>query len=980
VNQIDSEVESVKERSIIGEGRGTTSVDPDDLLPQPEEAPRGTILWSERAVNDNIQEDLQMAYDEVIRWRRNLFMTPSGKAGDAFVSELARLYRSYGESTTLEPIAIMAAMAMPSLLLQKPFARSKTKDHIKCLEKRLEMWKEGRISELVVEGRCIQQRLGFRRSTKDDENEKLCRTFSTLMRQGKVKSAMRLLSRHEGMILDVNSCLNSEDGNTHTVLDELKTKHPPKGTICPEAVVENEDIEFHPVIFDSIDGEAIQSAALRTNGAAGPSGIDADGWKRLCTSFRRHSSDLCNSLALVAKKLSSTYVDPKGLATFTASRLIAIDKQPGVRPIAIGEVVRRIISKAILAVVKTDILEVTGSIQLCAGQDSGCEAAVHAMRVILQDESTEAALLVDAQNAFNCLNRQLALVNIHRICPSIAATLTNLYREDANLYVQNETVHSCEGVMQGDPLAMAMFALGVTPLIRELQGIRQIWFADDAASGGSLESVYRWWNKLMEIGPRYGYHPNPKKTWLIVKEENAEAAHSLLLNSGVNITTSGHRHLGAALGNSTFVREFVVTKVENWRRELEVLCTVARRDPHAAYAAVTHGLTSRWQYLMRTIPGISDLFMPLEETIRCRLIPLLTGHENISDVERNLLALPCRLGGMGLINPTEISDEQYNSSRSITSSLVDLIMEMKYDIPQELISEVRVKKSQIRRDRRTKQDDIAAELQIPNKKLKRNMEFAKEKGSSIWLTTLPLEKHGFALSRSEFKDAIALRYGWLPERLPLACACDTPFTVEHALSCPKGAFPTCRHNELRDITATVLSEVCPDVCIEPILQPVDGFVPRYASANTEDNARVDVRVKGFWGSDHQSTFLDVKVFNPSALSYRNTQPASCYIHHERIKKRNYEQRINEIEHGSFTPLIFSTSGGMGKAASIFYKRLGGMLAEKRHQPYSNCMRWLRCHLNFSLLRSSIMCLRGSRSGRFPCTPDSLRLATSECRI
>ena len=74
-------------------------------------------------------------------------------------------------------------------------------------------------------------------------------------------------------------------------------------------------------------------------------------------------------------------MDPKGLATFTASRLIAIDKQPGVRPIAIGEVVRRIISKAILAVVKTDIMEITGSIQLCAGQDSSCEAAVHAMRV-----------------------------------------------------------------------------------------------------------------------------------------------------------------------------------------------------------------------------------------------------------------------------------------------------------------------------------------------------------------------------------------------------------------------------------------------------------------------------------------------------------------------------------------------------------------------------------------------------------------------
>ena len=120
---------------------------------------------------------------------------------------------------------------------------------------------------------------------------------------------------------------------------------------------------------------------------------------------------------------------------------------PGIHPIAIGEVVRRIISKAILSIVRKDVLEVTGSIQLCAGQESGCQVGIHAMRKSLEDDTTEAALLVDAQNVFNLLNRQLALVNIHALCPSIAVILTNFYREDASLFVDQETILSKEGVI-----------------------------------------------------------------------------------------------------------------------------------------------------------------------------------------------------------------------------------------------------------------------------------------------------------------------------------------------------------------------------------------------------------------------------------------------------------------------------------------------------------------------------------------------------
>ena len=96
----------------------------------------------------------------------------------------------------------------------------------------------------------------------------------------------------------------------------------------------------------------------------------------------------------------------------------------------------------------------------------------------------------------------------------------------------------------------------------------------------------------------------------------------------------------------------------------------------------------------------------------------------------------------------------------------------------------------------------------------------------------------------------------------------------------------------------------------------------------------------------------------------NNQPLqACYRKHEILKKRAYEQRIREVEHGSFTPLVFSASGGMGNAARIFYKRLASLIADKSNSPYSITLAWLRTRLSFSLLRSAIQCIRGTRSSR-----------------
>ena len=122
-------------------------------------------------------------------------------------------------------------------------------------------------------------------------------------------------------------------------------------------------------------------------------------------------------------------------------------------------------------------------------------------------------------------------------------------------------------------------------------------------------------------------------------------------------------------------------------------------------------------------------------------------------------------------------------------------------------------------------------------------------------------------------------------------------------------------------------------------------------------------MSGIWGGRYERSFVYVRVFNPHASSNRNTSIPNCYRRHEAEKKRAYEQRIREVEHSSFTPLVFSVTGGMGQQCSTFYRRLAALLAEKWNESYSSTLSWIRCLLSFCLLRSAIQCIRGARSSR-----------------
>ena len=271
--------------------------------------------------------------------------------------------RAFAEGSALESVAIWALTIMPSLILQQPSSSSSHRQCTDCLQRCLLAWQSGNIQDLLLEGRVLQNdliRRTHRKRSPAEEEASLSRSFSRLMAQGKVKAALRLLScQSKGKVLnpdDTSPGVESAEAQPKTVLDTLKEKHPEASAISWDAVLDSEPPPSHPVVFERLTGDTFRHAALHCQGAAGPSGLDANCWRRLWTMFHGASKQLCEALAAATRRLCTSFIDPTIIRPFIACRLIPLSKNPGVRPIGICDTLRRIMGKAILNVIGAEIL------------------------------------------------------------------------------------------------------------------------------------------------------------------------------------------------------------------------------------------------------------------------------------------------------------------------------------------------------------------------------------------------------------------------------------------------------------------------------------------------------------------------------------------------------------------------------------------------------------------------------------------------
>ena len=168
-----------------------------------------------------------------------------------------------------------------------------------------------------------------------------------------------------------------------------------------------------------------------------------------------------------------------------------------------------------------------------------------------------------------------------------------------------------------------------------------------------------------------------------------------------------------------------------------------------------------------------------------------------------------------------------------------------------------------------------------------------------------------------------------------------------------------RHDNIKHILTSLLAKVGHDVEAEPHLQAVTAETMDHLTANTQDESRPDIKARGFWQRG-QTAFFDIRVTNGTCKSQANKSTATIFEAHEAMKKREYLQRIVEVENGLFTPLIFGTNGGVGSECSKFISTLATKLSEKNGEEYGQTVTWLRTRLSFETIRAQILCVRGSR--------------------
>ena len=197
------------------------------------------IIWGNSSFKQ-LSSFINKTYDQVLLFRKNLFKIPSGKSGKLFINELCLWLHQFNTSSNLNSIAMKTFFILPAILLQKPSAKSKAKEHSVALIRRLDMWKNSEFDELLNEVQYIQHK--FKSSKKLKSPEEVGRIFAKLIMEGKISAALKLLD-NEG---------------SNGVMTELQEKHPKAEPVSSDCLLFGPLIDVPEYVFDELYNQRVQ--------------------------------------------------------------------------------------------------------------------------------------------------------------------------------------------------------------------------------------------------------------------------------------------------------------------------------------------------------------------------------------------------------------------------------------------------------------------------------------------------------------------------------------------------------------------------------------------------------------------------------------------------------------------------------------------------------------------------------------------------
>ncbi|KAK1411384.1 hypothetical protein QVD17_37932 [Tagetes erecta] len=656
---------------------------------------------------------------------------------------------------------------------------------------------------------------------------------------------------------------------------------------------------------------------------------------------------------------------PKVLAEFIASApLIPLLKQDnGIRPIAVGAIWRRLVSKVAMRKVGKEVAAYLGDFQFGVGVPNGAEAVLHSANRFLSafhSDGSLAMLTVDFSNAFNEVDRTTLLREVSCRCPSIFPWVQFLYAQPARLYVGDTHIGASSGVQQGDPLGPLLFALVLHPLILSIQGACSLpfhaWYLDDGTIIGKAEEVARALDIIRSEGPSLGLRLNIRKTEIFWPSCNGLKKAPGLFPSDISRPVGGVKLLGGAVSRDAGFIQSLATK-----RALRAVELMKRlpdlRDPQSellllrscmGVAKLVFGLRTCQPQHVKEAVSVFDAGLrgAVEDIVVC-------GGPHFGDLQWRLVSFPMRCGGLGIFSAEDVSTFAFVASRAQSWKLQNHILRsagvvgvdpdyslalgsIGTTLPDLDIGGFTDKETAPKKPQQTLANALyskhAHDMEERfNMTPRQRAVLACLKGAHAqdFLTVVPIEGLGQRMSAIEYKAILKYRL-MIPlfpsdEPCPICKKTCLDSFGEHALHCKELPGFKYRHDWVRDVLYDVLRRAGISAKKEA---PVNFLTDPREGRSTLRPA--DVLVFGWAGGKHACVDL-TRVSPLVGLRDSGFVPRQAVLRAESKKVAKHETACLENQH-VFIPFAFDTFGSLAPEAVRFLERVQKVVHSDSQSP------------------------------------------------
>jgi hypothetical protein len=653
---------------------------------------------------------------------------------------------------------------------------------------------------------------------------------------------------------------------------------------------------------------------------------------------------------------------------YGASLTALSKKSGGIRPIAVGCIYRRLVSKIGVIFMSDRFAKYFSPIQVGFGVKNGAEAGAHSARRFFNHPhaTTTAFLKIDYKNAFNMVDRTVLLDFVHEKAPELYLYLEQCYRSSSILSWNSNIISSSRGIQQGDPLGPALFCLAIHPLISELRSSFNLWYLDDGTLGGEPVEVLKDFHHIIESCHKIGLELNFDKcefTLLGPEADNNVIANDFRLSApGIKDILSNKAELLGAPLTLESAEILFRKKITSFQTMINRLNTI---PSHVAYYLLKHSLAiPRLVYMLRSAPmfKLPHLLDEFDSLLKSALENITNCSIDSSSFKQ--VSLPVHLGGLGIRHTTSLATPCFLSSSFSSSNLVSQILPLfitamydNYvmeaqdlwkliscnDLPDDLMKCKQAAWESPIFSKISSELLASSKSEICTARILAN----RVKESGAWLNALPSRNLGTLLDNDSFRIAIGLRMG---SKLCFSHKCKCGLQVDefglHGLKCKKSSGRLSRHNHVNELIKRALVSGSIPCVREPLgCSRADGKRPDGLTLVPYSKGRSLI-----WDFTCIDTFAGTYINNTT----QRAGAAADLAESNKIKK--YEELMNTF---IFVPVAIETSGVWGQAGLQFIKQIGNRIREATGEKAST---------NYLIQRISIAIQQGNAAailGSFP---------------